>query len=487
MPAIWHLATVMLLPVFAVASEPSLTDLTRLLPADAFVAYAITDSYPGRAEPDTPTGDPPPAPIAKISLLDQAQSLGLLSVMDPCTRQWLDAATAIGTVFDYPHAVGLVDISSESRADGGSQLGRVGAVLVAATGGDDARFTRRIQHLLDTYTNSEHSVLTTSRVGNVDWTRLRDRRMPDWFVLNWGKVGDYYVVTVSDRAFDLMLGVLNEGGATLADEPWFAAARQRVDYDYTSFVLYANLAELRRRVDAGLGAKVAEVQGAFRLSDVSRALWVARRDGRALEMRGLLHRGERDERQVIAARSFADQLREPVIPEKATRFAVFNGRPRRICRGIADAYLAARSPDAADKSRAFWRGLEEKSGVSIENDILARLGDRIILHDYPRPVIDIPVARSIVVSVDHEPQLLRRHIDEILTYLSQVLIPPGLFQLRRADDGIWYMQYGLNGPAMAVLDRWLVVAFTPTAVRELRDQLQPAPPGPGKTSPVASP
>jgi len=487
MPRIWHFVAAFLLPAHLATADTLLSELSWLLPDEAIVAYAVTG-------PDRPEGSSAsvseaqePEGTGRLSLLEQAQRLGLLSVMDSCTRQWLDAFGAISLVLDYPHAAALVDISALARPDGGHQLGKVGAVLVAHTRGDGVRFTRRIQHLLDTYTNSEHSTLTTSRVGDVEWVRLRDRRMPDWFVLCWGQVGDYYVVTVGDRAFDLMLALLNDDGPRLAANSWYTSARRRVEYDHTSFILYADFAELHRRVDADLGRKIRDVQKAFRLDDVSRGLWVARREQRALEMRGCLYRGAHDVEQVLAARSFADRLRDPVIPEQATRFAVFEGRPSRICRGIADAYLAARSSEAAGESRAFWRGLEEKSGVSIENDILSRLGDAIVLHDHPRPVIDIPVAQTIVVSIDREPDLLRRHIDEILTYLRDVLIPPGLFQLRRAEDGVWYMMYGLNGPAMAVLDRWLVVAFTPTAVREVCRQLEPTPQPSAGAPPAASP
>ena len=487
MPRIWHFVAAFLLPAHLVHAETALAELSRMLPDGAIVAYAVTG--PRRPEPPPATGDQAPASVwsGRISLLEQAQRLGLLSVMDSCTRQWLDALGAIGMVFEYPHAAALVDISAVPRSDGGHQLGKVGAVLVVDAKGDDPRFARRIQHLLDTYTNSEHSTLSTARVGEVEWSRLRDHRLPEWFVLCWGKVGDYYIVTVGDRAFDRMLALLNDDGPRLAANSWYTSALRRVEYDNTSFVLYADFAELHRRLDADLGRKIRKVQTAFRLADVSRGLWVARRSRRALEMRGCLRRGQRDVEQVIAARSFADRLKDPVIPEQATRFAVFEGRPRRICRGIAEAYLSARSPGAAEKSRAFWRGLQEKSGVSIESDILARLGEIIVLHDHPRPVIDIPVARTIVVSIDREPDLLRQHIDEILTYLRDVLIPPGLFQLRRADDGVWYMQYGLNGPAMAVLDRWLVVAFTPTAVREVCQQLEPAPPALATQPPKPSP
>ena len=37
--------------------------------------------------------------------------------------------------------------------------------------------------------------------------------------------------------------------------------------------------------------------------------------------------------------------------------------------------------------------------------------------------------------------------------------------IQHDDDGVWYLQYGIYGPALAVLDRWIVISFSPKAVR----------------------
>ncbi len=37
--------------------------------------------------------------------------------------------------------------------------------------------------------------------------------------------------------------------------------------------------------------------------------------------------------------------------------------------------------------------------------------------------------------------------------------------LRRSSDGIWYLQYGIYGPAIAVSQGWLVISYSPEALR----------------------
>lgn len=445
------------------------TELSGLLPADLVAGYVAVPQAAGKA-----AGDAAKDGGASPSLLDRLEDLGLLAAVDACTRQWLDALGTAGVVTDYPHAVALLDVSATPLEDGGHRLASASAVLVVDTHGNPGRIARRIQHLLDTYTNSEHTTLSIDASGSVVWTKLRDKRLPDWVVIRWGQVGEHFVVTLGDRAFDRVRGVVFEGGRSLASEPWFAAATGRVGVAGASLAVYANLTELRGRVDPGLARKILEVQQAFRIGSVSHGLWVARRVDRALEVSAVVQHGSIEEVQRLAGRRFRQKLEADVIPKEATRYAVVNGNPRRIVLGIAEAYLASRSTNAAADSRAYWRALQEKSGVSIEDDILAYLDDDIVWHDFPPAVIDSALTRTMTISIKRDPTTLRAKVDQLLTYVRDVLLPPGLLQLRRDDDGVWYVTYGLQGPALTVLDDWVVYGFSPAAVRAMRDRLQPA-------------
>jgi hypothetical protein len=44
-------------------------------------------------------------------------------------------------------------------------------------------------------------------------------------------------------------------------------------------------------------------------------------------------------------------------------------------------------------------------------------------------------------------------------------------QLRRDTDGVWYLYFGIAGPALAVADDRLIISFSPDAVRKNIDLL----------------
>ena len=38
-------------------------------------------------------------------------------------------------------------------------------------------------------------------------------------------------------------------------------------------------------------------------------------------------------------------------------------------------------------------------------------------------------------------------------------------QMKQDPDGIWFIHLGIQGPALMVTDRWLIISFSPQAVR----------------------
>lgn len=445
---------------------------SEAIPADIIAGYAWQGSGPHEAsaadvEPDSPSAPRP------LSLLDQAQALGLFGAVDEATRPWLDAVTAVSHLTEYPHAVLLFDVAATPRDDGGHELSGLSGGIMVETGRDAAPLHRLVQHLLDTYTNAEHSTLTMERLGTQTWMTLRDRRLPDWVVIRWAVIDDRYVIALGKDALQRVMDTLDATAPSLGKDDWFQSASRALNTSTASFWFYGRPADLRRRVDAPLGRKISDVLTSLRFGDVSRGLWITRREGRALTMGAFLRRGQTDEHERIADRRFRRRLRDGVIPEAATRYAIVDCNPVGVTRGVSRAYLSSRSPDKSERLRASWRRVQQTSGVDIERDILTRLAHTVVIHDHPPHPLNLPGVRTILLGVARDPEGLRANLDTLLTYVRDVLIPPGLFQLRRTDDGIWHVLYGINGPALTVLDRWVVVGFTPAAVREVRALLQP--------------
>lgn len=449
--------------------------LTDAIPADAAVVYV--SAHPPAADPADPTGS---SLALAAMLIDRAQRVGLFAQIEESVRCWLDSAVAASLVQNYPHALALLDISSRGRADGGHELAGLHGALVVRTGDDVARVERQIQHVLNTYTNSAESTLVTDKDRTPQRFALRDRRMPAWAIIEWGRIGDLYVLTIGEGTFDRVARTIAGKEPALSDEKWFAAALAhpqlrvaRTEGKDASHALLVRFDLLRGAGDAAFTQKANRVQAALGLNDVDRGLWTAQRSGRSGEVVALLRRNGKEVLTTIAGVRFLEDLQPGIIPEGATRFVVFQCEPASAIRTIAQTWLLSQSQDGRDASRAFWRSLQKDAGVSFESDIFTHLGPRIVMHDYPPHVLRLALARTFLFPITGDATVLRDRIDRLFGHLAKSEDMPPIPQLRHDPDGVWYLYVGLEGPALTVTDDWLVVSFSPRAVREIVDGLHP--------------
>lgn len=420
-------------------------------------------------------------------LADRAQHFGLVSMLPDSVRIWLDALASVSVATKHPVALVLIDIEASPYDKGGHRLAGLRAALIAYTRGDNDTIEQRIRHLLKTYTNSEKSSLTLSDKSKPRRFDLRDQRLPDWASITWGRLGDYYVVAVGAGAFDQVARTLAKGSkslvkgseslvkdseslvkdsTSLANQDWFRQACSTIEGRDAFLSFYVQFDALRKRADALLAGKIEKVLAALRLTDVKRGLWTVRRDGRALEAVGLVRRNHQDERVPIAGARFLPHGGEEIIPPGATGYTAFRWRPKVALERIGAAYLASKSPSGRRSIRAFWEGVQSQSRVSIPDDIFANLGDTVVIHNYPRHVLGLPLAWTIWIPIKGDAETLRSSLDRLLLFASGKLAESGVIRIKRTPDRTWYLFAGLSGPALAVTDRWLVVSFSPTAVQQ---------------------
>ena len=62
--------------------------------------------------------------------------------------------------------------------------------------------------------------------------------------------------------------------------------------------------------------------------------------------------------------------------------------------------------------------------------------------------------------------MLRDRVNKVLRAVAKQQAGEKGVQLLRTPDDIWHLQYGLAGPALTITDRWLVLSFSPHAVRQ---------------------
>ena len=68
--------------------------------------------------------------------------------------------------------------------------------------------------------------------------------------------------------------------------------------------------------------------------------------------------------------------------------------------------------------------------------------------------------------IQREPETLHAGVDRLFKAWQHQLANDGMLRLRKDADGVWYLFFGINGPALGMTDRWLVISFSPPAVRQ---------------------
>lgn len=443
-------------------------ELAQRLPQNTAAAYFVS------ASPVPSENDNLAALRLASFLADQARRAGLLNQLEDTQRLWLDLFTAVSNVLDYPHVVALFDVSAAVRRDGRHKVVGLQAALILQTNGNHAPVEQRIQHLLTTYTNTEESTLTPRVVGSTKAFCLRDGRLPDWAVFNWGSLGPCYVVTVGEGAFERVIGE-SEGRSdlSLGSDEWFARAFSRARGPEAVFALYVAPERLGDESGSSAQNQIIAAARTLGLTGTERALWTVGQRGRAVEAVGIVHGEAGDRFHRIAGDEKDAALVASVVPARASSYAVINAEPAQVFHTAAAAYLAARSPVSRRRLEAFWAGVAEQTGVSIERDVLSDLTGPVVIHNDPQHALRLPFAWTYLFRIRGDAGPIRDRLDKLLNAAVAALAEDGAFQLYHHPDGIWSTQFGLTGPALLVTERWVIVSFSPEAVRQNRAFLGP--------------
>jgi len=270
------------------------------------------------------------------------------------------------------------------------------------------------------------------------------------------------------------VGAVQTDHTSVAADPWFADAHRRTGGRYAHLEISLRLDRIRESLAAVISQRVDGTIGQLGLGGVQRGLWSIGRDGRAVTATVAVKRPRRTIVTPIA-RGLTDG--DPVsvlIPDAARSYAIIEHPPAKLVRRVRGAILASRSARAQTALHAAWDRMAKPAGLDIERDLLAHLGDRIIIHNDPPHPLGIPLLVTIVVPIDGSAERVKRSVDILLAACADWLTPPapnrgGPFavRLKRTDDDIWYIQAGIVGPAVSVEDNNLVISFSPTAVRQV--------------------
>lgn len=437
---------------------------------------SVTD-IPGRSEaPDNGL-------LSRIALL-LSRELGVLLEGHDRLRLWSDLTSGLVSMLRYPLTLAVLDVRVAVRSDGGHELDEIQMALLVETGsarGDREDMVRQqIQHLLNTYTNVDHTRLVQREQQGRMFYELTDDRLPAWARIGWVDMGAGYIITFGDKAMSRVMDALAARRPNLGTDEWMCEAQRACRRAGPEMTWYVNVDALRqahpRETHEGFIERVNAVFRLFRLSGASRLYGVVSRDGRVVESSLFVRQLDENRLIRIADHAYLKSFGYDLIPSEASVFAVVDARFSTLIPDMWEAYVASRGPASSAALRQALADIEKESGVSAR-DLFAKLSDRIIIHDFPQHALRLPVARTILVplrdSSAADRATFRERLDRFMNAAGKRIETGGsAWTLCKDPDGVWFIRFGLEGPAMTVAGRWLVISYSPYAVRENVKRLQ---------------
>ena len=436
--------------------------LLQVIPRDS-LAVILFDKHAGSDGETAPTS----AGRAAATALRHARAAGLLHNIDTGAGMVVDGLLILPELARYPRGVVLLDVRVAALNGDSFRFGGLSAGLVLLTGDDQLHVSRHIQSLLNVYVDTDTARLTQRETHGAIIHTLADRRLPDWAVIEWGALDDCYLIAVGTGAFECLASAVRDRSAGLDADRWFARAHRRCRGDRARWEWHIRLQAVCDSLGAVMGARPREVLDALGLADVSRGLWSVGPDCRSVDAACVLNAAGRDRYVPITITGHDVDALGRAIPPQADSAAVILARPAELIPRACEAYLATRRRRVRERLRAWWTALEAELGMNADADILGQLGTHVVIHDYPAHPLKLPLFRTVLVEIDGSADRLRATLDGVLTHLERRFRGPGEVpgMLGRAADGVWYVQVALYGPALAVTDHWVVISYSPHAVR----------------------
>jgi hypothetical protein len=335
---------------------------------------------------------------------------------------------------------------------------------------------------LTTYTDAQNGRIEPVQAGGVKYYRLIESRLPAWAVTEWGTVGRFLVITFGQGTFETVLATIRDRAPSLGADPWYAKAHARCSANRNGLEVYLAVAGIEKRLAAVVNETVRTTLNAVGLDKADRLLLAIGFDGRALHSEILgRDRDGLDHHMILTGQEIISPRVRALIPEKAGSFVAFRFPLGQAVRNVRQAYLAGQSPDRRNRFHNAWVMIQKEFDFDAETGLLDQLGNHLVFHTFPPHPLGIPLMGTLWIETTGDRAAIERTVNGMMSALQHyVEHPPSgeeagfrlVPQVRRDPSGIWYLQLGLLGPAMAVTDGWIVISFSPEAVRENLAHLQ---------------
>lgn len=458
-------------------SSPS--PVTHLIPADSLIAY-VARAY-GRAEGPAPTSAP--SETAQPWLSSVLNLLNAGGLIPDEGQVFVDIASALPLLGRFDHALVLIDVSSQlihtpaREADAPVQqslrLRHMEAAVIFKTDGAHKTVLEVMNRIVGRYTHDGVADLTTHQVGEYSYDRLSDDRLPGWAIWEWGRLGDHFVVCFGAGAFEKIADTYAGKRAPLSRDAWYRTASGLVSADDALAQWFIGFDRVERRIGEVAQGRNRRVVSALGADAISRDLWVVGRHGRAMTWYRCFQRNNKNEVRRYSDPAAFGARHLSIVPGEAAHFAIIHVPTRWLVDNLPRAWVASMSQRNIDKWTRAWTSLEQETGIDISAGLIDHVGENVVIFDHPKHPLDIPFALTVAIEItDHRAvklasdALLRawaRYLDERARHRGNPLYR---FKVLQAPDDVWYLQAGILGPAMKVTERYIVISWSPQALRE---------------------
>ncbi len=450
--------------------------LIRATPHDAVAAFYLEAARPWIAIHgffDTPDQQQRTPAEMLMTAISRARAMGLFGEVSDVSRIVLDLLQCWPVIHRYPRVYVLHDIRLRRLETGGNRLDGLAMSLVLQAGPDSVELHQLIQHFLNSYTNDQTGRLEDVIIGGLPFHRLTDSSVPSWVVWEWGQVDDLFIVSVGAGSCERVVRSLrNEEQTMLADE-WFRVGHRQTQGQAADFELYLDVASLQNRLGEGAQDRFYAVIDSLGIKASGKRIWTIGSVGEAVTCYAYHRREGVDDLERISDPQLYRGAHRKLIPSQASGYAIFNTDAAALLRRVRSCFLAAQRSEKRLKLMKGWEKLTRARKIDFERDVLGQLGDHIIIHNYPEHPLRLSLMWTVLIEIKGDSRKVQRAVHEMLHYCSLRLdiaaarkdAPVISPVLRRSSDGIWYLQYGIYGPAVAVTDGWLIISYSPEALR----------------------
>lgn len=382
----------------------------------------------------------------------------------------LRLAEAFSHIAAYPHAIAAIDARAAPTKSGGRRVDRLKLALIVKTGGESETFRRMIQRIINEQVDTSTATLSERKALRWTYQELYDERLPRWARIAWGDIGGHFVVTLGQDVWPRIAAVAAQKAPSLSRDDWIAETRSKMGGSALIEII-ASIRGIRERLDPFVDGRATDFFQAWDAADAERGYWALGFKKNALFCANRLRGGGRNGGRLLADPDTTTPHLLATIPAEA-RYAIYDVAPADFFPRLLNSIVATRGASTRAAMREFWSGLESQQQINCRRDILDNLGPHIVMHNAPPHPLHIPLAMTMLYEIKSNPGRVRDTIEKLSQGLQAALQRaaeaqdnPAALAIRRSSDGVWYLQFGLTGPAWTVTDKFIITSWSPVALR----------------------